>query len=1028
MIKSLSRKPGFALAALAVAVATAAPAVSAQEKLEEVIVTGSRIPVDSNAISSVPIQAVSEEDIRNSGEINIADIVADIPALVSSLTAENSSTGANSLNLRGLGGSRTLTLVNGRRHVAGFRGSQAVDVGSIPRALVKSVEVTTGGASAVYGADAVTGVVNFILKDDFEGLQIDLATGRPERGAGETTVLDIAWGTNFADGRGNAVLTVSAEDDGGILYGERSWSRNNGIATTLNNPDPNGPPRAVVSDPRYWLTSHEGSIAPGFGGRGDIYVDINGNGIADCQESEGGRVGYLAGCWLTNADGSVRVNQDGVLIDGLFGTGGDGAYADHNSDTLYPETDRQVVNFNVSYEFSDSLRGFLETKYVKAETNTFSEYDGFFDTLEITPDNPYLPSELQPVMDQVGYLIFTKDALDWHEDGSEYTRETTRVVAGLEWQPSEDHVVEFAVNQGIFEQKSESTSILLDRFYAAMDTVADANGNPVCRSDLDPTAAYPIDYFAWANGYTEGSFYSDRYYTFTPGDGQCQPLNPFGTYAASPEAQDFITERLTNELEVEQFVLNITAVGSFDVLSGLLDGPIGYAAGLEYRDESSDNQLDPLTLGILPAGTSFTPGVQVSEVSPWLFGFTSFDNTQQFNTSGDYDVTDVFAEIRLPIFADRSFTRELTVDAAVRQADYSTLGEATSWKFGATWAPIDEIRFRYTTSEAVRAPNISELYDPRLPIFINKNEDPCDALRINEGSSVREANCAAALQAIGVANSAIYNEAGEYAWANPLTARFNGVSGGNPNLGVETADTDTIGLVLTPSFIEGLTITVDYWDVAIEDAISAVGAGDILKGCYDSTNYPSLGFCDAFTRRADGGLNFLETGQINFANLEAEGFDVSASYEFAVDDYLIGLRVTGSHQDQLNRFFNPLDAADVDPEIQEIQRPKTTATLGASVEYGALTVGMQTVYQSKQGVDEIEEVLGLGDNQALYGDAGFFESMVITDLNANYRYSDELSFFAAINNVTDEEPYATQNAWPVGPRGRTFILGLSYSM
>ena len=322
MIKSLSRKPGFALAALAVAVATAAPAASAQEELEEVIVTGSRIPVDSNAVSSVPIQAVSEEDIRNSGEINIADIVADIPALVSSLTAENSLTGANSLNLRGLGGSRTLTLVNGRRHVAGFRGSQAVDVGSIPRALVKSVEVTTGGASAVYGADAVTGVVNFILKDDFEGLQVDLSTGRPERGAGETTVLDIAWGTNFADGRGNAVLTVSAEDDGGILYGERSWSRNNGIATTLNNPDPNGPPRAVVNDPRYWLTSHEGSIAPGFGGRGNVYVDINGNGIADCQESEGGRVGFLAGCWLTNPDGSVRVNQDGVLIDGLFGTGG----------------------------------------------------------------------------------------------------------------------------------------------------------------------------------------------------------------------------------------------------------------------------------------------------------------------------------------------------------------------------------------------------------------------------------------------------------------------------------------------------------------------------------------------------------------------------------------------------------------------------------------------------------------------------------------------------------------------------------
>jgi outer membrane cobalamin receptor len=153
MIKSLSRGPGFALAALTVAVATASPVVSAQDALEEVIVTGSRIPVDANSISSVPVQSVTEEDIRNSGEINIADIVADIPALVSSLTAENSTTGSNSLNLRGLGSDRSLTLVNGRRHVSGFRGSQAVDVGTIPRALVKSVQVTTGGASAVYGAD-----------------------------------------------------------------------------------------------------------------------------------------------------------------------------------------------------------------------------------------------------------------------------------------------------------------------------------------------------------------------------------------------------------------------------------------------------------------------------------------------------------------------------------------------------------------------------------------------------------------------------------------------------------------------------------------------------------------------------------------------------------------------------------------------------------------------------------------------------------------------------------------------------------
>ncbi|MDB2313210.1 TonB-dependent receptor, partial [Luminiphilus sp.] len=515
--------------------------------------------------------------------------------------------------------------------------------------------------------------------------------------------------------------------------------------------------------------------------------------------------------------------------------------------------------------------------------------------------------------------------------------------------------------------------------------------------------------------------------SFTPGSGQCAPLNPFGTYSASAEAQDFVTASLTDELEIEQFVVNVTAVGSFDVLDSVLDGPLGYAVGVEYRDESSDNKLDPITLGVLPATSSFQPGQLVSDVSPWLNSYTSFDNTQQFNTKGDYDVTDVFAEVRLPIFVDRPLARELTVDGAVRQADYSTLGQATTWKFGLTWAPDDDIRFRATVSEAVRAPNISELFDPRLPIFIAATSDPCASTNVNNGTAVREANCVAALSASGVSQDAIFTD-GAYDWTNPLTARFNGVSGGNPNLSEEVADTETFGVVLTPSNIDGLTLSVDYWDVAIEDAISAVSADDILKGCYDSGNYPNLGFCNSFTRRADGGLNFLETGQINFAKLEAEGVDISAAYEFAMGDNNFRVRAVASRQTHLNRFFNPLDESDIDPELKEIQRPKVAGSLNISWDRGPFALSVQTVYQSKQGVDEIEEVLGLYGNQAVYGDAGFFESVMITDINGNYQWSDELSIFAAINNVDDEVPYSTQTAWPVGPRGRTLVLGFSYSM
>jgi len=179
----LARSASLVVVALA-ALSTTATAQDVPAS-DEIIVTGSRIPIDPNLTSPVPVQSLTADDFRLSGEISLADVVNDVPALVSSLTAENSVTGANALNLRGLGANRTLTLVNGRRHVAGFEGSQAVDVGSIPQALVERVEVLTGGASAIYGADAVTGVVNFILKDDFEGLDIDVRGGISDQGDAE---------------------------------------------------------------------------------------------------------------------------------------------------------------------------------------------------------------------------------------------------------------------------------------------------------------------------------------------------------------------------------------------------------------------------------------------------------------------------------------------------------------------------------------------------------------------------------------------------------------------------------------------------------------------------------------------------------------------------------------------------------------------------------------------------------------------------------------------------------------------------
>ncbi len=999
------------------------------EDVEVISVTGSRIPTDPNATSSVPLQSVSSEDIKLSGKLNLADVVTEIPALISSTTAANSNTGANSLNLRGLGGERTLTLVNGRRHVAGFRGTSAVDISSIPRALVESVEVTTGGASAVYGADAVTGVVNFILKDDYEGMQLDAQAALPTQGGGETFAIDAIYGVNFDDDKGNAVFTFTYETENDLLNEDRDWAKDNKIAQIQTNPDPDGPPLALIEDARFWLTSQEGSIAPGFGGREDIYVDINGNGIADCQESEGGRVGFLAGCWLTNPDGTVRVNQDGTVLNGLWGIGGDGGRVGFNKDTLMPSTDKAVINFNTNYEVSDDMVVFFEAKYVKTESTTFTENDTYYDTLAILPDNPFIPAQLQQVADDVGYLLLTQDPVDFSDDNeSVYTRETTRFVAGFEWF-LDDHTVEFSVTHGKFKQTDNFTTIYQDRQFAAMDAVRDADGNIVCRSDIDPTASYEIDYFTASNGLADGAYNSNDYYTFTPGDGQCAPLNPFGYYSTSAEARDFITAQVEDELTIEQTVVSLFASGEFDWLDSVLDGSLGYASGFEYREESSDERLDELRLGVLPQGTPHTAGQNVNDVYPYINAFLGIDNVKQYNTGGEYDVMDAFVEVRLPIFEDREFAHEFSIDAALRYADYSTLGGATTWKLGFAYSPIEDINFRGTVSEAVRAPNISELFDPRLPITVSATADPCDISQIDSGTGNREANCIANLQAAGVALADIVDGDGNYAWQNPLTGRFTGTSGGNPDLEVETAETVTFGVVIQPSMVEGLIVTVDYWDVTIEDAILAVGSADILQGCLDSPNFPDLGFCEQFSRRSDGGLNDLTTGQINFARQEAEGVDLSISYGWDVGANEFNATLVGTRQKTLNNFFNPLDLSDVNPEVEEVQVPKTSGNFELSWSRENFSVAVQTTYQSRQSYREIEETLGLNGNQQLFGaNSGFFDEVFIHDINASYQFDESLTVFGGVNNLADEEPFVTQTAWPVNPRGRTVFLGISYQM
>jgi iron complex outermembrane receptor protein len=1078
-------------AAVAAAVAMMSQSAGAQESqplLEEIVVTGSRLGRDPNLASPAPVQSIDETALRLSGEISLADIVNKIPALLSSTTSEQSLTGANALNLRGLGASRTLTLVNGRRHVAGFEGDQAVDIGSIPRGLIERVEVLTGGASAIYGADAVTGVVNFILKDDYEGLSVDVRSGISGRGDSENLSVQTLWGHNFAENRGNVTAALDYTYDSLLQFGDRPWSRNNGLSRNLANPalrfqqgdisaagtplfsafynfDNTGrypyglviptnpqtfinqynnafgtaltvanlsaaelalierrnsaPSRAILPQPNFSISSRRGVISPGDFGLAPG-IDTNGSGVDDCLESfvgwnnslDGtGSFGFAGGCWVLNDDGSVRPYRDGLVAGSFNQFGGDGIQDVFDATYLIPQVQRTTLNVTSHYDLTSSLRAFVELKGSRSVSKRGTPLNTFYDLLYGDPENPFLPVELQPLANATGGLYLTRDPTDLGPNLNKFTRDTYRFVTGLEGELANGWTWEIAANYGQFRNESEnSNTVLLDRFFAAIDVVTGPNGNPVCRSDLDATAVPPTTIFGIPD-------FDPGFFSFTPGDGLCRPANVWGgPNSISPEAVDFITQRTADKLRLTQTVFSGILIGDSAQWFSLPAGPLAFAVGAEYRRESSRLNRDPLDLGILPASSPFGAGTLIADVSG--NGSLGFNATSQFfNSQGSYNVTDVFAEVSVPLLSGQPFAEELTLDGAFRYADYSTIGGAATWKLGVLWSPVEDLAFRATVSQAIRAPNIDELFRPDNPAFF-RPIDPCEASEIPNAQdpALRAANC----QAGGSGLPGLPAD-----FLDPLSARFPGVAGGNVNLSEEEADTVTVGFVLQPRFVPGLALTVDYWRVKIKEGIGFVTAQQIVDGCYDSTDFPGSQFCGLFDRETDatspqfGGFRFLRQSFVNFASIEAKGYDLSASYLFSAVGTDFRVSLTGTRQEQLDFFNNPLDPTDVNTALLELRHPKWAGNLGLGATRGDFSIGWNTQYFSRQALGGVQ----IETIDAIYGPAGFAPRVFLHNLNVSYDWREGISFYGGVNNIGDKSPYVTERAWPTGPRGRFFFAG-----
>lgn len=957
---------------------------------EEIVVTGTRVVRPDYAYSN-PVTSVSGEALEYSGVVNVTDFLQELPALTNSFDSNDASganafiggTGLNLLNLRNLGVDRTLVLVNGRRHVASLPGSAAVDTATIPLELIERIDVSTGGASAVYGADGVSGVVNFILRDDYEGFGVRAQSGWTEEGGAEEQFISGIWGFNSDGGRANLTLAAEYAHEGRLTTNDREFTRGANWTDFFENPadiidgddDPDIVDFVPVNNVRIGILSPASAI---FTDLDDLFALF----------------GDPSATLLPNFEGNGTAWVPGVSIDsgGTFFQGGSGLLVPDLFTDILPDVDRYALNAMFHYDLSSTMRLFTELKYVN--TQSFSLGQATFDQfLAVDLDNPFLPADAATAAGAAGlpFALVSRYNNDFGQRGEDITRETYRAVIGLNGDLAPNIQYEMSIVYGATTTDQLNVGNRWnDRFAAAIDVV-DIDPGPGqdlrCRIDVMPIVE--------AGGFGGGTDWNRNVLgypapgSFTPGPGSgCVPLDIFGEGEASQAALDWISLTTQNSSTITQTVAQAYLTGNLDSWFRLPGGSVGFAAGAEWREETSSSRFD----------VRDNSGLTFFNVIP--------------NSDGSFNVGEAFAEISLPIFEDRPLFDSLALDAAVRFSDYSTVGQTMSWKVGLVWAPIRDITFRSTIAEAVRAPNIGELFDPGGQTFAFIT-DPCDAGNVNNGSATREANCATELNGLGIDPTT---------FSDPNASGVEGILTGNDTLQEETAETFTFGVILRPRFIENLVLSADYYDIDLSDAINTPTGQEIIDQCYDAPDLNNR-FCDLLTRRStDGGIDFFVQRPENVAAFTTRGIDFSAAYTIDTGQMgRLGFRLVGNHLEELT--FVNLAGADPDIDRYEQGAPEWQANFDVLWEIGAFKLNYGVNYFSE--TQRFNLATRQGDPDIAAPEWLDFSARFTQDIQVRYDFTGAFTFYGGVNNLTAQEPDYGQTYYPVGAEGRTFYVGLN---
>jgi iron complex outermembrane recepter protein len=933
---------------------------------ERIEVTGTRIR-SINADAPSPVQVITAAEIAKSGVVNLQELLLKNPVLGAPAISRNnsnfstSSAGVAVVDLRNLGTSRTLVLVNGRRFVSGVPGDQSVDLNSIPTDFVERIEILTGGASSLYGSDAVAGVVNIILKKSFEGASVDLQLGESAKGDDKKKKFSLTLGTAGNNGRTSVMGHLAVSEQGAVFSRDRSASAVDQISLGTQG-------SAATRKPEDLFTARTPFFS-GFTPQGYFFTDNN----------------------------TFTYNRAGAVVSAnTNGTGGVEPTGFNRSEirTIAIPTKRALIGVKGEHAFNDEHSVFFEGTYAASKTRTQIEpFPLASDDIlpasggqvpagrlvnGVVVRNPLVPDHIWNDIsdtdgDGVPDYFFTRRMSEVGNRGNQADRDTFRFVTGMKGDLSKtisyDAYVGFGATK---EAQTSSGQVNVLNFRYALDAIPDADD---VNSNGNRTEAVCADATARAQG--------------------CVPVNVFGRGAVSSAALKYVLAPGSLTTSTTQRIAGLSVNGEAFQMPA---GAFAFAAGLEFRKEASRSEFDALQQAGLNAGNAIPA------------------------TAGGFDVKELFAEARIPLLRDIIAVKQLSATIAARGSDYSTIGSVNSWNAGLEWEVTSDFKVRLSRTQSTRAPNINELFSPPSQNFPTGLTDPCLGVTPTSTGVVSE-RCRAApgVNANIAANGGVFSQT--QADQQGVSGFDRGNPDLKQEVGRSFTAGLVFSPTSIPA-LRGLNFTLDYFKIDIKDAIVATPRQFALTQCY-SGDASFCKFITRRAQRAGpnsaGSLDLIDSADSNSGGSGVEGIDMTVSFSGNFGPGRLNSRLAYTYFKE--GFDIPLPGSARDPFAGEVDAPKHKFTLGLGYEFGDFGISTTTTYIGKSALNDQFLASNFSPSGRVPAGSVSVAAKTYLDLQATYNLFKGTQLYFGVDNATNTKAPPVISGLPGNSTGTETAAG-----